>query len=75
MLQGDSDLQLERMNVYFNEASGGERAMSFLQLCRRLVDSPVFSVSFLNTCSWVCRSLRAPSCVDGPGMSAFPLDV
>ena len=22
-LQGDSDLQLERMNVYFNEASGG----------------------------------------------------
>ena len=23
--EGDSDLQLERVNVYFNEASGGER--------------------------------------------------
>jgi hypothetical protein len=23
MGQGDSDLQLERMNVYFNEAAGG----------------------------------------------------
>ena len=23
-LQGSNDLQLERMNVYFNEASGGE---------------------------------------------------
>ena len=24
---GDSDLQLERINVYFNEASGGEDAV------------------------------------------------
>jgi tubulin beta len=25
---GDSDLQLERINVYFNEATGGEREIT-----------------------------------------------
>ena len=29
--QGDSDLQLERMNVYFNEASGGELSSLILR--------------------------------------------
>ena len=28
-LQGDSDLQLERINVYFNEASGGASVLRF----------------------------------------------
>ena len=31
LLQGDSDLQLERMNVYFNEASGGARRICLMQ--------------------------------------------
>ena len=28
-LQGDSDLQLERVNVYFNEAGGGARVLAY----------------------------------------------
>jgi tubulin beta len=27
---GDSDLQLERINVYFNEATGGEQGLEVL---------------------------------------------
>lgn len=33
--EGDSDLQLERVNVYFNEASGGE-GPGLLQLVSRV---------------------------------------
>ena len=31
---GDSDLQLERVNVYFNEASGGEKLTPAILTCR-----------------------------------------
>lgn len=40
--QGDSDLQLERINVYFNEATGGEPSPATLILfasCSALCDS------------------------------------
>lgn len=33
---GDSDLQLERVNVYFNEASGGESGFLPRYLFRRV---------------------------------------
>lgn len=77
-MQGDSDLQLERMNVYFNEASGGERAASGIAV----TDCADEAFSFLRTqdshrqaqreLPGSRRSLRAPGCPDGPGKRAFP---
>ncbi len=77
-VQGDSDLQLERMNVYFNEASGGERTASGIAV----TDCAEEAFSFVPTQDSHCqahdelpgsrRSLRAPGCPYGPGKRAFP---
>lgn len=61
-LQGLSDLQLERVNVYFNEASGGRyvprailmdlvRTSSNAETCRR-------------ACNWMAEINLSPACVD-----------
>jgi hypothetical protein len=46
---GDSDLQLERINVYFNEATGGERAT---QSCTCPVDLPKDASQLLSVPSY-----------------------
>jgi hypothetical protein len=50
---GDSDLQLERINVYYNEASGGESLcfvsllVSLYDLCEKAVGGEYLAVSLL----------------------------
>ena len=38
---GDSDLQLERVNVYFNEASGGEPYKQLALMCIMVTAFPL----------------------------------
>lgn len=62
---GDSDLQLERVNVYFNEASGGMSAgqrQPFVVLCTLLWKE--ISTDRLEP---ACRPLCAPRNSYGPG--------
>ena len=50
---GDSDLQLERVNVYFNEASGGEP-----QLAHMCVIVPAFGLALKPCLLWWASSGR-----------------
>ena len=58
---GDSDLQLERVNVYFNEASGGMLVNNKPTVCSHLL------VHAAQTLNILCRSLCATRYPYGPG--------
>ncbi len=58
---GDSDLQLERVNVYFNEASGGMLVNNKLTVCSHIL------VQAAQTLCILCRSLCATRYPYGPG--------
>jgi hypothetical protein len=45
---GDSDLQLERVNVYFNEASGGAFGCTAASVCLRVWRRTVFPIRMID---------------------------
>lgn len=59
LYEGEDDMQLERINVYFNEANGGTYPMH--HFCSR--------TSFSKGLKWPWRVLQPPctTCVDLPG--------
>ncbi len=49
-MQGSNDLQLERMNVYFNEASGGESCQVTAEHAK--LQAPAASHCSAAACDW-----------------------
>ena len=60
---GDSDLQLERINVYFNEASGGRYVPRAILMDLVRISGPMRCPSCNLTCtlSWKCTVFRHQS--------------